>query len=204
MSDHLHITVLTSAYPRRYPRRWLLEESLPRRLAVGTSSERCRRARMRLLRSQLPLLTSLGRCYPPGFSTVHTGQCVRLPASYPVPFWLQRLSLLRWFALTVAHHIFACAAHRCLLDGIPGVRLPGSAVYPRFRPLRTSRRSGGYAVTPAPGGRGLHPHEELSYKARGFAVFPRTEVLFRPTDRTYTSAEINRLHFRTGVKIDKC
>jgi hypothetical protein len=43
-------------------------------------------------------------------------------------FWLQRISLLRWFAFTMAHHTFACAAHRCLLDGIPGVRLPGSAV----------------------------------------------------------------------------
>jgi hypothetical protein len=65
----------------------------------------------------------------------------------------------------MAHHTFACAAHRCLLDGIPGSRLPGSVVYPRFRPLRTSRRSGGYAVTPAPRGRDFHPHEELSYKA---------------------------------------
>jgi hypothetical protein len=35
---------------------------------------------------------------------------------------------------------------------------------PRFRPLRTSRRPGGYAVTPAPGGRDFHPHEKLSYK----------------------------------------
>jgi hypothetical protein len=59
----------------------------------------------------------------------------------------------RWLTYT-----FACAVHRCLLDGIPGVRLPGSAVYPRFRPLRTSRRPGGYAVTPALGGRDLHPH----------------------------------------------
>ena len=61
--------------------------------------------------------------------------------------------LSRWL-----NHTFALAAHRCLLDGIPGLRLPGSAVYPRFRPLRTSRRSGGYAVTPALGERGLHSH----------------------------------------------
>ena len=53
-------------------------------------------------------------------------------------FWLQRVSLLRWFAFTMAQCTFACAARRCLLDGIPGMRLPGSAVYPRFRPLRTS------------------------------------------------------------------
>src|SRR5438876_7679123 len=59
----------------------------------------------------------------------------------------------------MALHTFADAAHRCLRDGIPGLRLPGSAVYPRFRPLRTSRRPGGYAVTPALGGKDLHLHE---------------------------------------------
>src|SRR6266571_2160635 len=122
----------------------------------------------------------IGRRQP----SILTGQYRRLPAPYPVPFWLQRVSLLRWFAFTMALHTFAYAAHRCLLDGIPGLRLPGSAVYPRFRPLRTSRRPGGYVFTPAPGGRGLHPHGELSYKACGFAVCPRTSVLFRPTVRT--------------------
>src|SRR5262249_52900719 len=59
----------------------------------------------------------------------------------------------------MAQRTFAYAAPRGLLDGIPGSRLPGSAVYPRFRPLRTSRRSGGYAVTPALGGKDLHLHE---------------------------------------------
>jgi hypothetical protein len=39
----------------------------------------------------------------------------------------------------------------------------------------------------------LHPHGELSYKALGFAIFLRTEVLFRPTGRTYLSGELNRL-----------
>src|SRR5262249_33642577 len=69
-----------------------------------------------------------------------------------------------------------------------GVRLPESAVYPRFRPLRTSRRPGGYVVTPAPGGRDLHPHGELSYTAFGCAVCPRTSVLFRPMGRTSMKA----------------
>ena len=99
-------------------------------------------------------------------------------------FWLQRLSLLRWFAFTMAQCTFAYAARRCLLDGIPGMRLPGSAVYPRFRPLRTGRRPGGYAVTPAPGGRDLHPHGKLSYTAFGCAVCLRTLVLFQPTGHT--------------------
>ena len=89
-------------------------------------------------------------------------------------FWLQRVSLLRWFAFTMAHYTFAYAAHRCLLDGIPGVRLPGSAVYPRFRPLRTSRRPGGYAVTPAPGGVGI----ELR-RARLASTFPQAPLRSR-------------------------
>ena len=86
------------------------------------------------------------------------------------------------------NHTFAYATHRCLLDGIPGLRLPGSAVYPRCRPLRTSRRPGGYAVTPAPGGRDLHPHGELSYTAFNCAVCPRILVLFQPTGRTSMKA----------------
>jgi hypothetical protein len=148
-----------------------------------------RRGRTELLRSQFPWLASVGRCSPPGLSAVQTGQCRRLPAPYPVPFWLQRVSLLRWFAFTMAQCTFACAAHRCLRDGIPGVRLPGSAVYPRFRPLRTSRRPGGYAVTPAPGGRDLHPYGKLSYKGNlHLAVYPEAVASFRPTGRTSINA----------------
>ena len=89
-------------------------------------------------------------------------------------FWLQRVSLLRWFAFTMAHRTFAYAAHRCLRDGIPGMRLPGSAVYPRFRPLRASRRPGGYAVTPAPGGVGI----ELR-RARRASTFPQAPLRSR-------------------------
>ena len=138
-----------------------------------------------LLRSQLPLFASVGRCSPPGFLAVQTGQYRRLPAPYPVPFWLQRISLLRWLAFTMALHTFAYATHRCLLDGIPGLRLPGSAVYPRCRPLRTSRGPGEYACTPAPGGRDLHPHGELSYKvSHNLAIYPEAEASFRSTGRT--------------------
>jgi hypothetical protein len=148
-----------------------------------------RRGHTGLLRSQFPWLTSLGRCSPPGLSAVQTGQYRRLPAPYPVPFGSSASascagSRSRWLS-----HTFACAAHRCLLDGIPGVRLPGSAVYPRFRPLRTSRRPGGYAVTPAPGGRGLHPHGKLSYKVHYYlAVYPEASASFRLTGRTSMKA----------------
>ena len=83
------------------------------------------------------------------------------------------------------NHPFAGAVHGCLRDGIPGVRLPGSAVAPRFRPLRASRRPGGEAVTPAPGGRGLHPHAALRSKVHHhLAVSPEAVASFRPTGRT--------------------
>jgi hypothetical protein len=86
-------------------------------------------------------------------------------------------------------HPLEARRNRCLLDGRPRSRLPRSAVYPRFRPLRTSRGPGGYAVTPAPGGRGFHPHGELRYTAHGFAIFPSTAVLFRSKGRPHVSEE---------------
>jgi hypothetical protein len=72
------------------------------------------------------------------------------------------------------NHTFAYATHRYLLDGMPGLRLPGSAIYPRCRPLRTSRRPGGYAVTPAPGGVGI----ELR-RARRASTFPQAPLRSR-------------------------
>jgi hypothetical protein len=85
-------------------------------------------------------------------------------------------------------HPFAGAAQRCWRDGRPGLRLPGSAVSPRFRPLRTNRQPGGYAVTPARGGRDVHPHGALSDAVRmHLAVCPEVHSSFRPTDRTYAS-----------------
>jgi hypothetical protein len=98
------------------------------------------------------------QCIPVRFPTAGAVSCA---------FWLQRIRLFRWVVLPMAHHTFADAAHRCLRDGIPGVRLPGSVVYPRFNPLRTSRRVGGYAVTSAPEGVGIelrraHPKGHVS------------------------------------------
>jgi hypothetical protein len=107
------------------------------------------------LRSQLPWIASVGRCAPPGFSAVQTGPCRRLPAPYPVPFGSSASASCAGARARWLNHTFAGAAPRCLRDGIPGVRLPGAAVYPRCKPLRTSRRPGGDAVTPAPGGRDL-------------------------------------------------
>ena len=89
----------TSAYPGHYPRPWLLRASFSP-VASGWhllhEVTDLTEGQWGLLRSQSPLLISLGRCSPPGFSAVHAGQNRRLPAPYPVSFCLQRLSLLRW------------------------------------------------------------------------------------------------------------
>jgi len=66
-SNHMHMTVRTSAYPRRYSRPSLLAGSLTTRHTVGTYSRRCVRARVALRRSQFPWFASVGRCFPPGF-----------------------------------------------------------------------------------------------------------------------------------------
>jgi hypothetical protein len=182
----------TSAYPGYSSRPLLLRASCSpaasgwRLLRRGTfATEGC----WRLLRSQCPWLTSVGRCSPPGLLAVPTGQYRGRPAPSPVPFGSSASascagSRSRWLNPT-----FAYAARRCLRDGIPGVRLPGSAVYPRFRPLRARRWPGGYAVTPAPGGRDAHPHGKLSYKVTNYlAVSPEASASFRPTGRTSTYA----------------
>jgi hypothetical protein len=55
-----------------------------------------------LLRSQFPWLASVGRCSPPGFSTVQTGHWFRMPVSYPVPFGSSASASWRWFEITMA------------------------------------------------------------------------------------------------------
>lgn len=76
----------TSAYPGHYPGPWLLRASSSR-VAYGwhllqkvTSFSE---GHAGLLRSQLPLLASLGRCSPPGFEAVQAGQYRGLPGPYP-------------------------------------------------------------------------------------------------------------------------
>jgi hypothetical protein len=121
----------TSAYPGHYPRLSLLRASFSHvacgwhLLREGTSLPE---GHAGLLRSQFPLLTSLGRCSPPGFSAVQTGQYRGLPAPSPVPFGSSASASCAGWPSRWLNHTFACAAPRCLLDGIPGVRLPGSAV----------------------------------------------------------------------------
>ena len=182
----------TAVYPGDSARPWLLRASCApaasgwRLLRRGPgSTEGCWRFR----RSPGPWLTSVGRCSPPGWSAVQTGQYRGMPAPSPVPLGSSASAsgagaLARWL-----HPPFASAARRGLRDGIPGVRLPGAAVSPRFRPLSASRRPGGDAVTPAPGGREAHPHGKLRYQVHhDLAVYPEAAASLRPTGRTSMKA----------------
>jgi hypothetical protein len=118
-----------------------------------------------------------------GFRDGAHGSVRWLPASYPVPFGSSVSasyagSLSRWL-----NHVFASATHRFLRDGVSGLRLPDTAVYPRCSPLRTSRKAGGYACTSAPEGRGLHPHEDGVTRPCGLAACLEVLTSFQPTGR---------------------
>ena len=89
----------TSAYPRHYPGPWLLRASFSP-MASGwhllRGVIRPTEDYGRLLRSQLPLFVSLGRCYPPGLCGSASRSVPQSTDALSFAFWLQRISLLRW------------------------------------------------------------------------------------------------------------
>ena len=127
----------TSAYPGCYPRPWLFRASSSR-VAYGWRLLRKGPA-LREPRGVTPFLASIVRLLRAVLSTGFVGSADRsmervagavssvilTPARQPLA--LVRLS--RWL-----NHTFTFVAHRCLLDGIPGLRLPG---FRRLTPLQT-------------------------------------------------------------------
>jgi hypothetical protein len=71
---------------------------------------------------------------------------------------------------------------------VSGVRLPDTAVSPRFNPVRTSRWAGGDAFTPASGGQDLHLHKDRVTRPFRLAACPEVYTSFQPTDRTLHNA----------------
>ena len=106
-----------------------------------------------------------------------------LPASYPVPFWLQRVSLWRWATITMAQPRLRLRCPEVPAKRAVRVRLPALAVYPRCNPLRTRRGVGGHAVTSAPEGRGLHPHGDGVTRPCGLMACLEVLPSFQPTGR---------------------
>ena len=103
-------------------------------------------------------------------------------------FWLQRISLLRWVAFTMAQPSLRLRYPSTPARRVSGVRLPDTAVSPRFSPLRTSRWAGGDAFTPASGGQDLHLHKDRVTRPFRLAACPEICTSFQPTDRTIHNA----------------
>jgi hypothetical protein len=116
-----------------------------------------------------------------GFRDGADGAARWLPASSPVPFGSSVSASYAGLQSRWLNHVFAFATQRFLLDGVSGLRLPDTAVYPRFSPLRTSRGTGGYACTSAPEGWGLHPHEDGVTRLYGLAACLEVLTSFQPT-----------------------
>ena len=146
----------------------------PTRPTVGTSSVPALSGRGRFRRSPVPWLASVGRGSPPGLrwrcTPVRIAGCrrrIRCP-----------LGSSASASGAGCDHGFPPLCLRC--PSMPARRdtQREAARLRRFAPLHAvenQSRAWGEAVTPAPGGRDLHPHGELRYKALGFATYPRTE-----------------------------
>ena len=87
-------------------------------------------------------------------------------------FWLQRISLFRWVAFTMAQPSLRLRYPSTPARRVSGVRLPDTAVSPRFSLLRTSRWAGGDAFTPASGGQDLHLHKDRVARPFRLAACP--------------------------------
>src|SRR5919198_3566364 len=84
----------------------------------------------------------------------------------------------------MARHTFACAARRCLLDGIPGLRLPGSAVSPPLQSLEGQSQAWGRCCHFCTGREGLAPSWNTELQSLALCGLSEDSVLFRPTGHT--------------------
>src|SRR5215510_13260268 len=100
--DHLPLTVLTSAYPGHDPRPWLLEESFPVRHAVGTCSGRLSKRTDGVTPFPVAMMRIRRAVLSTGFIGSAPRSVSKAAGAFSCALWLQRVSLLRWFAFTVA------------------------------------------------------------------------------------------------------
>ena len=183
----LQHTGSTSASPGHDPRRWLLRASSApaacgwHLLWTGMNlAEGC----WGVCRSPSPLFAPLGRRYPPGVVTVPTGQSYGGQRRILCPFGSRVSASCAELQSRWLHPVFAFATHRFVRSERSRGGSSALAVYPRCTPLRTSRGVGGYAVTSAPEGRGLHPHGHGVVWPYGLTACLEGCTSFQPTDRT--------------------
>ena len=154
----------TSAYPRCYPRRWLLAGSFPVRLAVGTYSDLKTQFREHVQGYFVPdsrLVMEVGWQTLPGFMW---GECQarrNMPAQNPVPFWLQRHSLFRWFNITTVSLPSCSYPYPSVLAASPEQAASLSAFIPASR-IDDQSLPWGMGLSPSPGAVGITPTPESS------------------------------------------
>ena len=119
-----------------------------------------------------------------GFEWRRTLVSVTAASALSCAFWLQRVSLFRWVAFTMAQPSLRLRYPSTPARRVSRVRLPDTAVSPRFSPLRTSRWAGGDAFTPASGGQDLHLHKDRVARPFRLAACPEVLTSFQPTGRT--------------------
>jgi hypothetical protein len=77
------------------------------RLAPSQESDQLPRGPLGVTPFPISMVRTFRATLSTGFRDRAPWSAFRLPGSYPLSFWLQRVSLLRWFAFTMAQHVFA-------------------------------------------------------------------------------------------------
>ena len=145
-------------------RHWLLTQSHPVRLAVGTYSDLTTQTGEHIQGYFVPdfcLAMKVGWQTLPGFVW---GECQarrNILARNPVPFWLQRNSLFRWFNLTTVS--LPSCSYPCpsVLAASPGQASSLSAFIPASR-IEDQSLPWGMSINPSPGAVGITPTPESS------------------------------------------
>ena len=198
------ITVLTSAYPRHCPRPWLLEESLPVRLAVGTCSGHGAGEHIRGHFVPAPSLAmNVGWSTLPGACGVHASraekgwprhQCLLAPACQPT---FAGSTSRQFHDLPVRTPIHLCSRRRQM-------RLLASPLSCPLHGLRTSRYREACASAPHQGRSESHRHQkqvlELSSNtALSFGTNPPDLIQGRfPVNESHLHCFVRRF-FATGA-----
>jgi hypothetical protein len=110
-------TVLASAYPRHYSRRWLLEESLPS-LACSWLPTQFPESAGRVTSFRLTVWRVLRVKLSTGVRGGEPWSLQKMPGPYPVPFWASLLAHVGLLALTMVQTLVRVTTHRHLLAGV--------------------------------------------------------------------------------------
>jgi hypothetical protein len=114
---------------------------------------------------------------PPGPVWGECRSCRKPPAQGPLPCWLQRTSLLRWFNLSTVSFPSCACPYPSVLAVWPGETPSLSTFIPASR-IDSQSRPRGICVTPSPGRVGIAPTPDTSAQvAKSFLLFTWGPIL---------------------------